>query len=272
MWVDGLKKIKRVVMGRITFASTSIGLNEESKGFSLNQPALFDAIMEADLIGAEVVSEFKKLCDYAGINPTARIETFDHYEEKKLKDNIFIDYALSGKKVLIVPDGGTAGLYDPGNNLIRLAIKEKIHIDFLPGANSILPAIIMSGFFDSYGFVSLGWIYKGLKENKLSEKYWDDWYKELFKNNKVPVSLLFSSSMDNYAPSSEIEKRDRTVPFLKQCINMDRQIFFVKNLCRSNMNIFRGTFQDFCNELEVNPEIFSYGILVIDIAKDIDNV
>lgn len=51
----------------------------------------------------------------------------------------------AGKSCALVSDGGTPVLEDPGALLVRLAIVAQIPVVPLPGANSIVPALVMSG-------------------------------------------------------------------------------------------------------------------------------
>lgn len=56
-----------------------------------------------------------------------------------------IQLLQKGHSCALVSDGGTPLMEDPGAVLVRAAIAAGIHIVPLPGANSIVPALVMSG-------------------------------------------------------------------------------------------------------------------------------
>lgn len=70
-----------------------------------------------------------------------------------------------GKKIGLISDGGTPLLADPGNELLRIALASKVDIEVVPGATSIMPALIRSGFsLDS--FVFAGFLPRDRKERE----------------------------------------------------------------------------------------------------------
>ncbi|MEY2830233.1 MAG: rRNA ((1402)-2-O)-methyltransferase, partial [Bacteroidota bacterium] len=52
---------------------------------------------------------------------------------------------LAGKKLALVSDAGTPGISDAAFLLIRKCIENNIKIECLPGATSIIPAVVQSG-------------------------------------------------------------------------------------------------------------------------------
>jgi 16S rRNA (cytidine1402-2'-O)-methyltransferase len=46
----------------------------------------------------------------------------------------------------LISDAGTPGISDPGFLLVREALKAGLHIDCLPGATALIPALVKSGF------------------------------------------------------------------------------------------------------------------------------
>jgi 16S rRNA (cytidine1402-2'-O)-methyltransferase len=62
-----------------------------------------------------------------------------------------------GENVALVSDAGTPGISDPGQILASAAIEGGFPVDALPGANAILPALLMSGIA-SRGFHFAGFV------------------------------------------------------------------------------------------------------------------
>jgi 16S rRNA (cytidine1402-2'-O)-methyltransferase len=77
-----------------------------------------------------------------------------HNEHGRGKD--LLDRLLEGKIIALVSDAGTPGISDPGYTILKLALDNNIEIDVLPGANALLPALLLSGLppypFLFYGF------------------------------------------------------------------------------------------------------------------------
>ena len=92
---------------------------------------------------------------------------FKHYEietkltsyhkfSEKSKTNSLIKTLESSKDVALISDAGTPLISDPGQYLVEKAIERGISVIPIPGATSIISALIVSGFdlrnFSFYGF------------------------------------------------------------------------------------------------------------------------
>jgi 16S rRNA (cytidine1402-2'-O)-methyltransferase len=87
---------------------------------------------------------------------------------------------VEGKNVALVSDAGTPGISDPGYTILKLALENNIEIDALPGANAILPALLMSGL-PPYPF-----LFQGFPPEKKGER------RELFSQlSSLPYTLCF---------------------------------------------------------------------------------
>ena len=88
-------------------------------------------------------------------NIKSRLVSYHAHNERERSRNL-IGKLLEGKVIALVSDAGTPGISDPGYTILKLAIENSIEIDVLPGANAILPALLLSGLpphpFLFYGF------------------------------------------------------------------------------------------------------------------------
>lgn len=114
-----------------------------------------EVLKKVDVIACEDTRVTKKLLNHFDINNQKLISHHEH-NEKESSSGI-IRLINDGKKIALVSDAGFPGISDPGFRLISSLIENKIDFEILPGASSILPALLYSGFetnkFSFYGFV-----------------------------------------------------------------------------------------------------------------------
>ncbi len=112
-------------------------------------------LKEVNLIVCEERKEGQRLLSHYGIEN--QIETLNEHNEAAAA-SIFIDILKSGKSIALISDAGTPVFSDPGRILVEKAIHQNIKIVPIPGASSLLPALIVSGFpikeFVFAGFLS----------------------------------------------------------------------------------------------------------------------
>lgn len=248
--------------GKIIFSSISIG-GLDDYGMSFTSPAFYNHIISSDIVAVENLSLFNAMCEKANIQLKAMAIQYNHLSENDKETRYLLDEAKNGKTIVMVSDGGTSALYDPGLYLLNLAIKESIDIIVLPGPNSVIPAILMSGFFLSKGFTSLGWVFHFLEENQSLHSL-DNWFKDIFKNNPLPISMLYTSDVENIIPQSNVEKIKRGMIFLKNNIDKNKKVFFVSNMSTPQEFQFRGSFEEFLVVSKMSPQNFVNGVLVLD--------
>ena len=66
-----------------------------------------------------------------------------HNEHSKVSR--VIEKLNAGQTIAMISDAGTPGISDPGFLLVREALQHEIHVECLPGATALIPAIVQSG-------------------------------------------------------------------------------------------------------------------------------
>jgi 16S rRNA (cytidine1402-2'-O)-methyltransferase len=87
-----------------------------------------------------------------------QLVSYHKFNEYDITDKI-IGRLISGEKAALISDAGTPLISDPGNLLIRKVIECAIPYTVIPGANAVLPALILSGF-DVDNFLFIGFLPK----------------------------------------------------------------------------------------------------------------
>jgi 16S rRNA (cytidine1402-2'-O)-methyltransferase len=82
--------------------------------------------------------------------------SLNEHNEKEVVDDILLKL-VEGKTAALISDCGTPLFSDPGHLLVDLLISAKIQVIPVPGANSLLPSLIGSGF-DIEKFYYYGWL------------------------------------------------------------------------------------------------------------------
>ncbi len=95
------------------------------------------------------------------------ISYYEQNEQMRIAE--IITGLKNGKNVALVSDAGTPAISDPGFKLIRECVKEKIKVEAIPGASSVLSALVVSGL-PTDKFLFLGYLpHKQSHSKKLLE-------------------------------------------------------------------------------------------------------
>jgi len=135
----------RTAPGTLTLVCTPIG--------NLGDITLraLDVLREADAVLAEDTRHSRKLLTHHSIRAKALISYHDHNKERVTPG--LVERLQSGECFALVSDAGTPGVSDPGFYLVRAALAAGVPVTIAPGANAILPALVLSGFpTDSFVF------------------------------------------------------------------------------------------------------------------------
>ena len=97
---------------------------------------------EVDLIAAEDTRHSLKLLNHFNISKPLT-SYFDH--NKQFKGERILNALRQGKSVALISDAGTPCISDPGYQLVRDAVVERIPVIPIPGASAVVAALAASG-------------------------------------------------------------------------------------------------------------------------------
>lgn len=115
-----------------------------------------DVLEQVDFIASEDTRRSAILMHNLNIEINNRLIS-NHKFNEYAKTRYFINDLQDGKSVAIITDAGTPCISDPGNELIKEAIKNGIRVSPVPGCCAAIAALTVSGFdlssFSFFGFI-----------------------------------------------------------------------------------------------------------------------
>ena len=147
--------------GKLYLVATPIGNLDDITLRAIN------ILKEVDVIAAEDTRHSLKLLNHLEISKPL-ISYHRHNEE--IKKELLINKLLDGENIALITDAGTPAISDPGEVIVKEAIRNNIEIIPIPGACALINALITSGLdtkeFSFYGFLPLN---KKLRQKKFEE-------------------------------------------------------------------------------------------------------
>ena len=138
------------VTGQVVLVATPIG--------NLGDITLraLEMLRTADWIYAEDTRHSQALFNAHGVDVAGRLRSLHEHNERDRSQEI-VRLAGEGAVIAYVSDAGTPGISDPGAELVKACVAAEIRVEMLPGANAVLPALVLSGFatsaFTFFGFL-----------------------------------------------------------------------------------------------------------------------
>jgi len=133
---------------KLFIVSTPIGNFDDITLRALN------TLKSVNFIICEEYKSARRLLAHYKINK--ELIALNEHNENDIVDEIVTEI-LSGKTTALISDCGTPLFSDPGHLLVDVCISQNIEIVPVPGANSLLPALIGSGY-DFEKFYYYGWL------------------------------------------------------------------------------------------------------------------
>ncbi len=144
------------MIGKLYLVATPIGNLEDITLRAIK------VLKEVDIIAAEDTRHTLKLLNKLEIKKTL----ISYYKEnEKTKKSILIEKILEGKNIALVSDAGTPAISDPGEEIVKEAIRNNIEIIPIPGACALINGLICSGL-NTKTFIFAGFLSTNNKEKK----------------------------------------------------------------------------------------------------------
>ena len=191
-----------------------------------------------DLILAEDTRVSQKLLKHYEIETP--LQSFHMHNEHKKVSKV-VEQVLHGKTIALISDAGTPGISDAGYLLVFHALKEGIHVECLPGATALIPALVQSGLpADRF-------IFEGFLPPKKGRQ------SRLEQMAQEPRTLVFYES-----PHKLLKTIHQMIPFF----GADRKVSIVRELSKKFESNFRGDLKEALDFFEKNPPKGEFVVVV----------
>ncbi len=136
-----------MTLGALYIVSTPIGNPDDISARALR------VLTEADVIVCEELREGERLLKRYGVNKSP-VDLNEHNEQSRTPE--LIAELQAGKALALISDAGTPLFYDPGRLLVDEAYRIGAHVTAVPGASSLMVALVLSGLpINQFRFVGM---------------------------------------------------------------------------------------------------------------------
>ena len=202
-----------------------------------------EELRNADVIACEDTRHTLRLLNHFGIKKPL-LSCHEHNERERADE--IMRRIEEGQRVALVSDAGTPGLSDPGAVIVREAIARGLPFDVLPGANALLPALLIAGI-GMESFVFVGFL-KGKKDEKLAR---------LAQLKNLRETLVF------YAAPHHLRE---DLALMAQGLG-DRRAALVREISKLHQERIEGTLASFCDTMP-EEKIRGEFVCVVDGARE----
>lgn len=174
------------------------------------------------------------------------LKSFHKFNEASKADTI-LDDLRAGKQICLISDAGTPGISDPGADLVKLCVEQKLAVTAIPGPCAAIQALSCSGLpTDRFQF----WGFLAKKENDLK--------KELHAILSYPGSTIC------------YESPHRLLSVLKLIgeIEPQRQLVVARELTKKFEEIIRGTASELLERWETGAVKGEIVLLIAPASPD----
>lgn len=190
-------------------------------------------LSEVSVIAAEDTRHSQKLLSHFDIH-TPLISYHEHSKQSRI--DLLIKRLKEGEDVGLVSDAGMPAISDPGYEVVKAALEEKLNVVTLPGANAALCALVSSGL-STEEYLFYGFLPRKKKERQA----------EMQRLAKLKGTVLMYES--------PYRLKDTLGELVK--IYGDRQVVVAREITKLYEEYIRGSFIEVIeglNELEIKGE------------------
>ncbi|MTI65955.1 MAG: 16S rRNA (cytidine(1402)-2'-O)-methyltransferase [Firmicutes bacterium] len=203
-----------------------------------------NTLKEVDLIAAEDTRHTIKLLNHFDISTSL---TSYHEHNVKTKGPELINKLLEGTNIALVSDAGMPGISDPGEDLVKLCIKDDIKVEVLPGATASIIALILSGM-PTDKFVFEGFL-PSKKKDRLKRL-------DLLKTEERTI-ILYEAPHRLISLLTDIDE-----------IFKDREIAVLRELTKKYQEVFRGTSKEGIDKFTKQGTKGEFVVVLKGMSKD----
>ena len=198
-------------------------------------------LQKVTLIACEDTRNTQKLMGLLGLETKAPFWAYHEYNADKMRPAL-LQKLFDGTDIGLVSDAGTPLISDPGYRLVRDCLEQGICVVPLPGANAVLPALLLSGL------ASDRFLFNGFLPAKSAARK-----EELSELKEVPATLIF------------YESPHRVTETLKDMLSVfgDRQAALVRELTKKFEERKAGLLSELLSFYEENGEPKGEIVLVV---------
>lgn len=224
--------------GKLYIVSTPIGNPDDITLRGLN------TLKSVDFIICEEFKEARRLL--SGYKIEKELVSLNEHNENEIVNDILLRF-LEGQSAALISDCGTPLFSDPGHLLVDVLITSKIDIVPVPGANSLLPALVGSGF-DIEKFYYYGWLSP--------------------KKDERRGQLFRLKSMNEVIVLMDTPYRLKTLLIdIVKVLGKDIPVALAYQLTLGNEKFYRGTADNILNQVEKN-NLKGEFVLIVNNKRD----
>lgn len=182
------------------------------------------ALLDADVVVAEHISEFNSIRDYFNLNIDPEVIEFNGGISKSKETVARIIELAKDKNVALICNSGMPSIFDPGTDIVNAANHNDIRYVVIPGPTSIITALVSSGF-DTYSFSFEGEV--GLSSSDRVKKF-----QKIIDSIEERKTVIFLELLEDNLQHTLLDMLDVFGP--------NSEVAVCMNLTRSDETIFVG--------------------------------